>query len=189
VEAIASSNIVYTIQAPPALTVHAKALTNSPGVDLTWNGIPNEGITGYNVYYGTQSGSYNYSQGFDSSQNDVVVQGLDGDQTYYFAVNAVDQYGNQSPYSNEVSAKTVKPAPMVLQTQTYVDGYGQTYAMLIGTPSTVYGNWEVDSSTDLQNWTPYTYGYGSGNGDGYDVDVWVPIDPTQPPMFFRAINY
>ena len=79
---------------------------------------------------------------------------------------------------------------MVLQIQVYLDGNNdQPYAMQIGTPSTVYGNWEVDSSPDLINWTPYAYGSGSGNGDGYDVDVWVPIDPTRPPMYFRAINY
>jgi hypothetical protein len=189
VEAIASGNVSYKIPNPPALVLHAKAQTNASAVELTWNALPNEGITGYNVYYGTQSGSYGYSQSYDSSMTDVVIQGLNGGQTYYFVVNAVDQYGNQTPYSNEVFAKTVNPAPMVLETQTYFDGNGQPYAMEIDTPSAVYGNWEVDSSTDLKNWTPYQYGYGYGYGDGYDVQVYVSIDPTQPPTFFRAINY
>jgi fibronectin type 3 domain-containing protein len=189
VEAIASSEASYTVPIPKAMVLHGQAMTNTPGVKLAWNSIPNEGITSYNVYYGTQSGSYGYSQGYDSSVTNAVIQGLNGGQIYYFAVNAVDQYGNQSPFSNEVSAKTAQPARMVLQVQTYLDGNGQPYAMQIGTPSTVYGSWEVDSSPDLQNWTPYAYGSGSGNGDGYDVNVYVPIDPTQPPMFFRAINY
>ena len=192
IEAIASSEVSYTVPIPNAIVLHARALTNSPGVTLNWNPIPNEGITGYNVYYGTQSGSYGNSQGYDSSVTNVVIQGLNGGQTYYFVVNAVDQYGNQSPYSNEVSTKTVNPAPMVApDTGLYSDGNNQPYAMQIRrTPSTVYGQLgggffarfdKLDASIN--------YGSGSGNGDGYDVDVWVPIDPTQPPMYFRAINY
>ena len=32
-------------------------------------------------------------KGYDSSVTNVVIQGINGDQTYYFAVNAVDQFG------------------------------------------------------------------------------------------------
>jgi hypothetical protein len=157
-------------------------------VELSWNTITNEGITGYNVYYGTQSGSYGYSQGYGIT-NDVLIQGLNAGQTYYFAVNAEDAYGNQTPYSNEASAVAPNPARMLLTTQTYTDGNGQPYLVEINTPTAVFGNWEVDYSTDLKNWTSCQTGYGSGSGDGYDVDVYVPIDPTQQQVFFRAINY
>jgi len=189
VEAVASSSVSYSVAAPPSLVLQAKASANPRGVELSWNSIANEGVASYTVYYGTQSGSYSYSQSYDSSVNDVVIQGLVGGQTNYFVVNASDAYGNQSPYSTEVSAVPPKPAPMKLDTTIYYDGNGQPYLMEINTPSTVSGNWEVDSSSDLQNWTPYQDGYGSGNGDGYDVDVYVSIDPTQPPVYFRAINY
>jgi hypothetical protein len=166
--------------------LHAKTATN--GVALSWNGMPNEGVVGYNIYYGTESGNYTQLQSC-GNVNNVIIQGLDGGKTYYFVVDPVDAYGNVGPYSNEASAVTLIPPPMLLQTQTYYDGNGLPYLMEIKTPSTVYGNWEMDSSTNLQSWTPYTYGYGSGTGDGYDVDVYISIDPTQPKMFFRVVNY
>jgi fibronectin type 3 domain-containing protein len=187
-ESIASTEVPYTVPIAEPLVVQATVLTNSPGVELSWNAITNAGIVDYNVYYGTESGNYFAGIGCGDVTN-YVVEGLEGGQTYYFVVISVDAYGNESPYSNEASAVAPNPAPMILQTQTYTDGNGQPYAMEINTPSTVYGNWEMDYSTDLQNWTPYTYGYGSGTGDGYDVDAFVSIDPTQPQMFFRVINY
>jgi hypothetical protein len=101
----------------------------------------------------------------------------------------VDNYGDQSPYSDEVSAVAPNPPPMVLETQTAYDGNGVPYAVEVHTPSIVFGNWELDTSTDMQNWSYYTSGYGSGNGDGYDVDVWVYLDPTQPQVYFRAFTY
>ena len=187
IEAIASIVVSYTVPVPQPIVLQAQTVKNPAGVELTWNTMQNEGVVGYHVYYGTESGNYGYS--INCSTNDVVIPGLDGGQTYYFAVDSVDEYGNQSPFSNEASAVPPNPPPMLLQTKIYYDGNGQPYMMEINTPSTVYGNWEVDESTDLQNWTPYTYGSGSGTGDGYDVDVYISIDPTQPQVFFRVINY
>jgi fibronectin type 3 domain-containing protein len=187
VEAIASSVVSYTVPVSTPIVLQAQALTNSPGVELTWNAVPNEGVVGYNVYYGTTSGSYPSFAGYVTANN-FVVRGLEGGQTYYFAVTAEDGSGDQGGFSSEASVIAPLPAPMILQMQIYTDGNGQPYQMEIHTPSTVYGNWELDYSTDLQNWTPYTYGYGPGNGDGYDVDVYVSIDPTQPQVFYRVIN-
>jgi len=187
-EPVASGEVSYTIPIPEPLVVQATAQANPPGVELTWNAITNEGIVSYNVYYGTESGNYTAVTGCGDVTN-FLVQGLNGGQTYYFAVTSVDGSGNESPFSEEASAVAPNPAQMILQTQTFTDDNGQPYAMEIDTPSTVYGNWEMDYSTDLQNWTPYTYGYGYGTGDGYDVDAFVSIDPTQPQVFFRVINY
>jgi hypothetical protein len=103
-------------------------------------------------------------------------------------VHGLDAYENRTAYSPEVSAVLPAPAAMVLQTRTYNDENGQPYAMEIYTPSTVSGNWEMDYSSDLQNWAPYTYGYGYGDGDGYDVDAFVSIDSTQPQVFFRVVQ-
>lgn len=188
VEAIASGEVACAVPTAQPIVLQAQAVANPPGVQLTWNAIGNEGIVGYDVYYGTSSGNYSYVMGYGVT-NDVVITGLDGDQTYYFAVTAVDEYGNETAFSNEASTAAPNPTPMILEIETYTDGNGQPYAMEINTPSTVFGNWEMDYSTDLVNWTPYTYGYGPGNGDGYDVDAFVGIDLTQPQIFFRVINY
>jgi len=187
-EPIASGEVSFAVPAMEPLALQAQVLTNATGVELSWNAITNEGVAGYSVYYGTQSGFYEGQIGYGDVTN-AVIQYLDPGQTYYFTVAATDNYSDQGPLSNEASVAFPWPAPMLLQVQTYTDDNGQPYAMEIDTPTAVFGNWEMDYSTDLQNWTPYTYGFGGGTGDGHDVDVSVPIDPTQPPLFFRVINY
>ena len=183
VEPIASGQVSSTIPVPQPITLQASAVAGLPSVELTWSALPNEGVVGYNIYYGTQSGSYSYSASC-GTESGILIQDLSGDEVYYFAVAAVDAYGNQSPLSNEASAKTVAPPPVRLTTQTYYNN-GQPYLLEINTPSTVAGPWEIDSSSDLQNWSYCTSGYGNGNGDGYDVDAYVSLDPTVPQMFFR----
>jgi fibronectin type 3 domain-containing protein len=188
IETIASSVVSCTVPVPQPVVLNARTSADPVGVSLSWNTVPNEGIVGYNVYYGTASGNYTQSQSC-GNVNNVVIQGLEGGQTYYFTIYPTDAYGNQGPGSNEASAVAPTPPAMRLQSRAYYDYNGVAFMMEINTPSAVYGNWEMDSSTDLRNWTPYTYGYGGGTGDGYDVDVYVPIDPTQPRMFFRVVNY
>lgn len=184
-EGIASGDIACAVPVPQPIVLEASPTTNS--VQLAWNAVPNEGVTGYYLFYGTASGVYTSSMSCGVVTN-AVLPGLVGGQTYYFTVAAMDSYGNQGPLSNEASAVAPLPAPMRLQTQVITDGNGQPYAIEITTPSTVYGAWEMDFSTDLQTWYPYSYGWGPGNGDGYDVDVYASIDPSAPLMFFRVIN-
>jgi fibronectin type 3 domain-containing protein len=186
-EGIASSEISYTVPAAQPIALGAQATNTPAGVELSWNAVTNAGIMAYYIYYGTQSGLYTDAASVGAVTN-TLIQGLDAGEEYYFSVVAVDAYGNESLFSNEASAVAPSQSAIVLQTQTYTDGNGQPYLMEIDTPSAVYGSWEVDCSTDLQNWVPYSYGYGYGSGDGYDVDVYVSIDPTVPQMFFRAIQ-
>jgi fibronectin type 3 domain-containing protein len=188
-EGVLSSEVAYTVPAPPALVLHAKVATNASGVELTWAGGPTNGVTGYNVYYGTQSGDYPNGASYDRTVNDTVIKGLNGGQTYYFTVAASDAYGNQSALSSVAAVVAPLPKPMKLQTQTYTDGNGQPYLIEVRSPSAVNGSWEMDYSTDMQNWSYYTSGWGSGNGDGYDVDVYVSVDATVSQVFFRVINF
>lgn len=183
-EAVASKVVSCTVPVPQPISLAAQTLATSPAVELTWNAVPNQGVVGYNVYYGTQSGAYSSSTSC-GNVTDFIVPNLYGGQTFYFVVAAVDDYGNQGPLSNEASATTLPPAPASLTFQLYYDETGQPYLMEINTPSTVTGPWELDSSSDLRNWTSYATGYGSGYGNGYDVDVYVSIDPTQPQMLYR----
>ena len=71
--------------------------TNTDGTELT-------DLTGYKVYYGTSSGVYDNV--IDVA--DVTTYTLTdiAPATYYFAVTAYDELGNESDYSNEVS-KTI----------------------------------------------------------------------------------
>ena len=59
-------------------------------------------VTGYFVYWGTESGNY-ASRGDSQYETTCTVVGLEEGRTYYFAVTAYDQNFLESEYSNEVS--------------------------------------------------------------------------------------
>jgi len=70
---------------------------------LTWT-APTSQVTGYRIYYGTVSGSYDQArgQGLLVSDPTFTISGLSSSTTYFFAVTAVS--GDQeSDYSNEAS--------------------------------------------------------------------------------------
>lgn len=63
-------------------------------------------MTGYRVYYGTASNSYQQAKGSGinaGSSTAYTVTALTVGKQYYFAVTSVDSSGNESAYSTEVS--------------------------------------------------------------------------------------
>ena len=70
--------------------------TNSDGTPLT-------DLSGYVVYYGTDSGSYTKNIDIGNVVT-YSVSGLTDNLIYHFAVTAYDFSGNESGYSNEVAA-------------------------------------------------------------------------------------
>lgn len=84
---------------PDELTVHA--LPNSTSVDATLAWDASNSVGGYKVYYGTESGIYQYVEDIGNVTT-YRVTNLVGGIRYYFAVTAYA--GNQeSGFSNEVS--------------------------------------------------------------------------------------
>ena len=76
-------------------------------VSLTWDLNTEPDIYGYYLYFGTQSGSYDApgSPLFIEHPGDVItVTGLQGGQEYFFALTAIDQTGNESLPTAEISA-------------------------------------------------------------------------------------
>src|SRR6185436_19025327 len=69
---------------------------------LTWNANSESDLAGYNVYWGTSTGAYGVPDHVGLSTTHTL-SGLSSGQTYYFAVTAVDNSGNESIYSSEVS--------------------------------------------------------------------------------------
>jgi hypothetical protein len=71
-------------------------------VTLAWDPSTDPNVTGYRVFYGTSSYSYQFNN--DAGENTTItVSNLQDGATYYFAVNAYDSSGNESQFSNEVS--------------------------------------------------------------------------------------
>lgn len=182
-----SNEASYTAPLSAPLTLSAQEVSAaSQALKLTWNPSPESDVYGYVIFYGTQSGVYDNSMTFLGATEGVVT-GLASGETYYFAVAAIDRHGVENVLSNEVLAVIPGQAPIVLQTQTFTNESGQTYLIHINTGVAVNGYWEIDSSTDLQTWSPYAYGYGYGYGDGTDVDAYAWINADEPQKFFRLV--
>lgn len=61
-----------------------------------------DGLSGYRVHWGDRSGVY--LQRVDVGLIEAYTVQVLEEGTYYFAVTAYDEHGNQSDFSNEVSA-------------------------------------------------------------------------------------
>ncbi len=89
------------------VAVLAAYLIVSPGtvsaalVTIGWNNNTDPDLAGYKVYCGTAPGEYDYILNVGLN-NQVYVHGLEEDTTYYFAITAYDESGNESPFSREV---------------------------------------------------------------------------------------
>jgi hypothetical protein len=137
----------------------APFVTNAFGAqaDLAWNASTGSTVTGYKVYYGTQSGQYTTSVDAGNVTN-YTVTNLQTGPTYYFAVTAYNSAGLQSPYSNEVSYSgcTYSISPT---SQTF-GSTGGTGAVSVTTQSGC--GWSAPSGA---SWMTITSG-SSGTGNG-----------------------
>ena len=85
-------------------------VNTGPGyVDLKWDSAAEPGRLGFNVYYGrTSGGLYSRRRTLDNV-NSTRIDGLNNNDTFYFAVTAYDQYNRESDYSNEVGIIVNQP--------------------------------------------------------------------------------
>jgi outer membrane biosynthesis protein TonB len=87
----------------------AQAATQS--VSLAWNTSTDPSVVGYNVNYGTSSGSYTQTLNAGSTAS-ATVSSLAAGQTYYFVVTARNAAAQNSLVSNQVSfVTTAAPTP------------------------------------------------------------------------------
>ena len=71
-------------------------------VGLAWDPSPDPNVTGYAIYYGTNSGSYQTRVNVGNVTNCVITVPTDG-HTWYFVATAYTIDGVESLPSNEVS--------------------------------------------------------------------------------------
>lgn len=87
-------------------------LCQAADISLAWDASPTPTVTRYKVYWGPSSRTYTQLVVI-GNQTAYTVTGLTTG-TWYFAVTAADDIGNESDYSNEVHANiggTVAPPP------------------------------------------------------------------------------
>src|SRR5882762_8312917 len=81
------------------LGVHA---AKPASVKLAWDPSVTPGVTGYNIYYGTNSHNYTASIPAGNATS-VTISSLVVGTTYYFAATAYDSFGIESDFSVETN--------------------------------------------------------------------------------------
>jgi hypothetical protein len=114
-------------------------------VTLGWNASPSADAAGYNIYYGTTSGSYT-NKITVGNVTSATISNLTAGVTYYFAATTCDTNANESAFSNEASF-------ILSGVLTMSQGANAGAPALIQFPVEP-GHWyEVQATTDLQSWT------------------------------------
>jgi len=75
-------------------------------VTLAWDpNSPAENVVGYRLYYGTESRNYAFM--IDLTEETIKkIHNLEKGQNYYFAVTALNEAGQESDFSEEISVNT-----------------------------------------------------------------------------------
>ena len=87
--------------------------SSSPGntsVTVSWNAQTESDLSGYKIYYGTESGSYDDVLDVGDTTS-FPINNLVVGTTYFFVVTAYDFSGNESGFSDEVSTTITDTVP------------------------------------------------------------------------------
>ena len=111
--------IVFIVSASLLLLTLFPAHLTASALTLAWtpNGEPD--LAGYKIYYGTESGDYDFVIDVWNATS-YTVRYLAPETRYYFALTAHDIWGNESDFSGEVSAVTGNdpdPAPSTIHSE------------------------------------------------------------------------
>jgi hypothetical protein len=108
-----------TINLVAVLTVAlaVAGLAQGQTVTLAWDASASTNVAGYRLYYGTNTGSYQFVTNAGPALTQSVVLPHRG--RWFFAATAYDTDGLESDFSSEVSWES-KPAPPVMAGETWV---------------------------------------------------------------------
>ena len=144
----------------------------SASVTITWDRNKEPDIAGYLIYYGTQSGRYDNSITLYDSANlplerSYTVDGLSEGVTYYFVLKTLDQAGQTSNYSAQVS----QTIPDIGDSTTDQAGQTGNYSAQASQTIPDIGDSTTPSVVELKlldNFDRYPIFSSDVNGDGLD---------------------
>jgi hypothetical protein len=113
--------LLFALCAMPLPFVEAATVT------LAWDPNQEPDVAGYTIHYGTFSRNYQYSVDVGNVTS-CTVSNLDLNETYYFAVTANDDAGNESAYSDEVST-SIGPVEFISPNSTEIIPADTEYAV------------------------------------------------------------
>ena len=99
----------YHLPKKPLKPINIKATPLNGSIMLQWEGS-HEDISGYKIYYGTESGIYNNANNepiIVDDINEYIIDNLDNNEIYYFRVTTIGGEGGniESDFSEEVYAR------------------------------------------------------------------------------------
>jgi fibronectin type 3 domain-containing protein len=95
---------------PMVIALNGTGATVAHSVALNWVASASTGVTGYNVYRGTQTGGpYSKVTATPVATTSYTDSTVTAGATYFYVVTAVDSAGNESAFSSEVSATIPTP--------------------------------------------------------------------------------
>ncbi len=143
------------VDAPPTAPTGLVAKAGNRRVTLTWTANTEEDMSRYWVYRSTTSESYDYSVAIATVTHPTtryVDTGLTNEVTYYYVLKAVDEAGNESVASDEVSARpSLRPREPCGVKGTLVDGGEHIRIQWKAVTRSEDGS----SCTDLQEYSVY----------------------------------
>ncbi len=114
-------------------------------VSLVWTASTSTNVTGYNVYYGTNSGDYTSKINLGNVAN-VTISNLTAGIAYYFAATAVDSNGDESGYSNE--ARFISAGILTISQEAEAGS-----PWMLSFPVEPSHWYEIQATVDFQSWT------------------------------------
>lgn len=99
-----------SLAAPASISVSGNGVSSTPqpatqhSVSLSWDASTSSSITGYRVWRSTVSGSNFVALTSAMPDLSYTDSSVSASSTYYYVVTAVDLAGNESAYSNQVTA-------------------------------------------------------------------------------------
>lgn len=107
-------NIEIEYNFSPSIVLGLEGSSRDGLITLYWDSNIEKDITSYKIYYGKESKNYiedgsvitiSKSQLLDPYKPSYTIRGLDKDIVYYFSITAIDEYGNESDFSEEVAVR------------------------------------------------------------------------------------
>lgn len=134
-------------------------------------------VSTYRISQGQVSGSYTKSYDAGNTNSFILTNVLTG-VTFFYAVQAVSDFGFESDYSNEIEV-TLTLAPVIAPIIRLTPALGGVVWVHVSMP-TVGASYRLDRSYDLKHWTMVLQQTSEG------VGVSFPFSDSEPANFFRA---
>ncbi|MGA1867761.1 MAG: Ig-like domain-containing protein [bacterium] len=96
----------------PSIPIGLEVSFGEGVLDIFWSANTETDLSGYKLYYGSQSGNYSNVVGLEG-QTSYQISGLDNGTRYYISLTAYDSSGNESGLASEVSAMPQIPQSLL----------------------------------------------------------------------------